>query len=81
MTLESTLSQIHQEGFIILNLFELGNGMWQANLYDGEKAWDFGVDHDPEVALLNALSHTKSHLGVNLIDNISPEDLLDALFN
>jgi len=81
VTLESTISQIHQEGFIILNLFELGNGMWQANLYDGEKAWDFGVSHDPEVALLTALDHTKSHPGVNLISNIPPEDLLDALFN
>lgn len=81
MTLESTISQIHQEGFIILNLFELGNGRWQANLYDGEKAWNFGIDHDPEVALLTALDHAKSKLGVNLISNISPEDLLDTLFN
>ena len=81
MTLESTISQIHQEGLIILNLFELGNGMWQANLYDGEKAWDFGVDHNPEVALLSALSHAKSRPGVNLISNILPEDLLDTLFN
>jgi len=81
MSLESTILQIHQEGFIILNLFELGNGTWQANLYDGEKAWDFGVDHDPEVALLTALDHAKKRPGVNLIDKISPDDLLDALFN
>ena len=81
MSIESTITQIHKEGFIILNLFELGNGMWQANLYDGEKAWDFGVDHDPEVALLNALDHAKKRPGVNLIDKISPDDLLDALFN
>ena len=81
MSLESTISQIHKEGFIILNLFELGNGMWQANLYDGEKAWDFGVAHDPEVALLLALGHAKKLPGVNLIGNISPDDLLDALFN
>lgn len=81
MSLESTISQIHKEGFIILNLFELGNGMWQANLYDGEKAWDFGVDHDPEVALLEALDHAKKRLGVKLIDKVSSEDLLDALFN
>jgi len=81
VTLESTISQIHKEGFIILNLFELGNGMWQANLYDGEKAWDFGVDHDPEVALLSALAEAKGKPGTKLIENFSPNDLLDTFFN
>ncbi len=81
MSLESTISYIHQEGFIIRNLFELESGLWQANLHDGEKAFNFGRASTPEVALLSALDQAKGKPGTHFIMNKEDENLLETLFD
>ena len=81
MTIESAIRRITLEGFIIRNLFELESGLWQANLHDGEKAFNFGVDSDPEVALLFALREAMGKPGTHFIMNKKAEDLLETLFD
>ncbi len=80
MTLESAIRRITLEGFIVRNLFELESGLWQANLHDGEKAFNFGRAPTPEVALLSALEQARHKPGVSFISNKKAEDLLETLF-
>ncbi len=80
MSVESTIFSIHKAGFRVLNLFELKSGLWQANVCDDEKAWEFGVSKSPEMALLYALreaqtKHGSSFLKGRTIPAIDPDDL------
>lgn len=81
MTIESAILSIHEAGFRVLNLFELRNGNWQANVCDGEKAWEFGVSENPEAALIYALREAKTKKGSPFIKGkTAPDTILDDLF-
>lgn len=81
MTIESAISSIHEAGFRVFNLFELRNGLWQANVCDDEKAWEFGVGGNPEGALRVALDKTSYTHGSPFIKGkTAPSTILDDLF-
>ncbi len=81
MTIESTISSIHEAGFRVLNLFELEDGLWQANVCNDEKAWEFGVGGSPEDALRVALNKTTYTRGSPFIKGRTlPSNILDDLF-
>ncbi len=79
MQIEPILKDIEAAGFKVLNLFQLPNGVWQANLYDGEKAWNFGLADSPALALSLALTHAQITSGTTMSPK-GVETLLDNLF-
>jgi len=91
MTIESAILSIHEAGFRVLNLFELRDGTWQANVYDAAKAWEFGTAGDPEGALIEALRKTVGGKNSSFIKGktapdtfikgkTAPDTILDNLF-
>ncbi len=81
MTIESVISSIHKAGFRVLNLFELRDNTWQANVCDDEKAWAFGHGESPEDALRVALDKTSYTHGSPFIKGkTAPSTILDDLF-
>jgi hypothetical protein len=82
MTLEETIDFIHKASYKILNLFELKDGTWQANLHDGEKVWEFGRSDTPVKALMTALSKAESSPGspYHKPSKWVPTTILDDLF-
>lgn len=77
--IEPILSEIEDAGLKVLNLFQLPNGVWQANLYDGEKAWNFGLADEPALALSLAFTYAKTTPGTTMTPK-GVETLLDNLF-
>lgn len=72
------LTDINSRGLWVNNLFQFGpgpNGLWQANLTDGNQCWEFARAGSPEGALELALaktekaSHPTLHPGPQLITN------------
>ncbi len=81
MTIESAIFSIHDAGFRVLNLFELRDGTWQANVCDDEKAWEFGIADNPELALITALDNVAQTPGSPFIKGrTAPDTILDDLF-
>ncbi len=81
MSIESAILSIHEAGFRVLNLFERKDGVWQANVYDDEKAWRFGVADNPELALITALDIVGQTPGSAFIKGrTAPDIILDDLF-
>jgi len=81
MTIESAILSIHQAGFLVLNLFELKDGTWQANVCDDEKVWEFGLADNPELALITALDNVGQTPGSAFIKGrTAPATTLDDLF-
>ncbi len=76
MQIEPILQEIEDAGLKVLNLFQIEDGIWQANLYDNEKAWTFGRGESPSVALSIALENTRTTKGINLTS-----EAVDALFD
>lgn len=57
MTLESLIAEARARGLRVNNLFQLDDGMWQANLRDVKGTYfNFGEGPTPEIALNNALA-------------------------
>jgi hypothetical protein len=58
-SLEDLIALVHFNSFRVLNLFERdgldGSVIWQANVTDGKKVWEFAHSHSPTVALREAL--------------------------
>lgn len=79
MTLEAAISRVNEKGYLLRNLFQLPDGKFQANVYDGEKAWDFGVADTPTEAVRLALENAMTKPGTKLIEGVS-DDTLDDLF-
>ncbi len=79
MQIEPVLSDIEIAGLRVCNLFQTEDGLWQANLYNGEKAWTFGRGESPSVALSIALQNARSTEGTSLTPAVV-ETLLDNLF-
>jgi len=81
MSIESAILSIHEANFRVLNLFERKDGVWQANVCDDEKAWEFGLALDPEVALIKALRKTvKGKSSPFIKGKTAPDTILDDLF-
>lgn len=83
MTVESAIAEVREHSLLVLNLFQLKTGQWQANLWDGEKSWDFGRGGSMEdairAALRNALSTDGGELYKPEAVKVSNE-MLDDLF-
>lgn len=60
-TVDDMLKVIAARGLFVGNLFQLPeSGLWQANLNDGHKVWEFGKGNSPVTALIIALSEAIS---------------------
>ena len=79
MQIEPILSEIEDAGLRVCNLFQLEDGVWQANLYDDEQAWNFGRGNTPSEALTSALKNAQTTSGTRLTPRVT-ELLLDKLF-
>ena len=79
MQIEPILLEIEEAGLKVCNLFQLEDGLWQANLYDSEKAWTFGRGDSPSAALSIALQNALMTEGTSLTPAVA-ERLLDNLF-
>lgn len=76
--MEKIITQINSRGLWVNNLFQFSpapDGLWQANLTDGNQCWEFARAGSPEGALELALAKTEKaghpvlHLGPQLITN------------
>lgn len=74
MTIETKLDEIKAAKLLVHNLFQLEDNIWQANLTDGEKAWEFGRGESPEAALTAALHKAEHGTAVPLRKQSSPKD-------
>lgn len=83
MTVESALAEVKENSLLLFNLFQLKTGQWQANLWDGEKSWNFGRGESMEDAIRAALRNALSADGEEVY---KPEaikasnEMLDELF-
>ena len=59
---------INAEGYRVNNLFQLAEEVWQANLTDGRKFWEFGRGSSAEEALRNAWREVKSSDGIPALE-------------
>jgi hypothetical protein len=65
---DDLIAQAHSLGLRLNNLFELPNGVWQANLTDGTKFWGFGRAGTWQSALRQALAIAQTTEGETELD-------------
>lgn len=66
----ASVEALHSMGLRVNNLFELGNGLWQANVTDGTLFWEFARAASAEEALARALAIARTRKG-------EPSEVLD----
>ena len=87
MTLTDLFDEVCERGWRISNLFQLDNGLWQANLRTSTHHTDFGRGPTPEIALQFALDAiadaTESEQQVVLVNNdpLTKMTLADIIAN
>jgi hypothetical protein len=59
---DSLLAQVHSLGLRLNNLFELENGLWQANVTDGQRFWEFGKSGTWQGAIAQAIARAQSEV-------------------
>ena len=55
MGVDALIEVVRQRGLRLANLFQLGDGRWQANVSNDTSHWDFGRGDTAEEALMAAL--------------------------
>lgn len=68
LSLEEMIAHINGAGYRVNNLFQLPAprgipALWQANLTDGEKLWEFGTGGSPSSALGEAWQRARTSQG------------------
>jgi hypothetical protein len=80
MAIEDVLRRMESAGYRVNNLFQTSTGRWQANVRDpAGTSYGFGVDTDPERALLRAMMEA-SKLEVQWFALMRALDRLTAYF-
>jgi hypothetical protein len=54
-SVDSLLESLVARDLRLANLFELGDGRWQANVTDGDKVWEFSRGGSAAIALRGAM--------------------------
>ena len=73
MSVDALHEVVRIRGFRLSNLFQLEDGLWQANVSNGHNFWEFGRGDTPDEALMAAL-----HIAATEEPEYSPPKAIQA---